>query len=256
MLLLAALTAMSAPAVPQPTAVVIRSVGAELEVDVAEVFDFVPSLDAAVPAEPVRLRVLACAGDLPCIVEATPDGFSRVVVAIVEARDDHIGVAVDVVETEEGRRLERHFSEIDPNTRTPRRAIVDELRAALDAAGHPAHGALRVERTPDDATVKVDDTPLDRPRVLLLPGPHRLEVAADDHETANLEVRILAGVETTQRVSLEPSGTSFWLWAGIGAAAVVAAAVTVAVVAAPRDSMTPLEFCQRPARGTPCGAAR
>jgi hypothetical protein len=255
--LLAALTAMSAASAPQATAVAIRSVGAELEVDVAEVFDFTPSLEATVLAEPDRVRLLECAGDLACIVEATPDVFSRVVVAIVEARADHIGVAVDIVDTRAGRRLERHFAEIDPNTRTPRRAIVDELRAALDAAGHPSHGALRIERSPDDAAVKIDDTPLDLPRVLLLPGTHRLEVAADDHETASLEVRILAGVETTQRVSLEPSGTSLWLWAGIGAAVVAAAAVTVAVVAASDDGpMTSFDLCQRPGRGTPCGAVR
>ncbi len=255
-MLFALLTAMSSPVAPQPTAVIVRAVGDKSEVDLQAVFEFVPSLDAQILARDLQKTVLDCAGELSCVVDACPADFTRAVVAIIETREDHIGVAVDVIDTQGGRRLARHFGEIDPNTRTPRRAIADELLAALDAAGHPAHGALLLELVPDDATVTVADATLDRPRALLLPGVHTLDVNADDHESANLEVFVVAGTETSRRIELEPSGPSYWLWVGIGAAAVAVAAVTVAVVASPQDAMTVYDLCQRPAEGMPCGAAR
>lgn len=96
--------------------------------------------------------------------------------------------------------LERYADEIDRERRADVEAMMGEIRALLTAV------TVRVNL--DGATVVVDGeavgtSPLDRP-LLLLSGPHEIEVRLAEHEVRRRDIVVVAGRETTEEFVLVP----------------------------------------------------
>ncbi len=247
--------ALCAGAAPQPTALVVESIGDAPGVDLESVVSFVPSLAVRRIVDPARERALRCAGEPKCIASLFADQFVRVLVVVIEG-GANVAVAIDVVDVDERRRLVRHFHEVDPNSRDPVRAIEEELLTALDDAGHPAHGVLLLDVTPGEAAATIDGNRLDLPRALVLPGVHRVHIESDDHEPAEVDVRITRGAETARQVALVPTEVSTtWLWIAAGAALVVAGGTAAVLLSSSSQDDGRRRLCQMPVGGAACDAS-
>jgi hypothetical protein len=110
-------------------------------------------------------------------------------------------------------------------------------RLVFEKENRPPGGVV-VEGAPDGATVLVDAVDRTSDAVTsgaadLEVGPHEVRVLADGFVPATRHVVVTSGKKVTVDGALEPAPlwTSWWVWAGAGAAVVAAVSGTVALLA-------------------------
>lgn len=116
--------------------------------------------------------------------------------------------------------------------------LEDRVRACIPPERWDPFGGLRVEVSEPGAQVSIGGrvvglSPL--PEVgYLMPGTYKVGARKTGFDPAEVEAEVTARAVTTTQVNLQEtpsvSGSSVWLWVGIGAAVVAGAAVTTAVL--------------------------
>ena len=183
---------------------------------------------------------LACGSDTRCLArQLTPYRADLGLVVIVNGQLSPPLVGVLTLDTQQERLIAERYTQAPPDRLWS--VLSKTVAEHLDQAGHPAWGRLDVLVEPPGATISLSPSfapEIGRPYSFLVPpGSYRVRAFMEGHSDSEARAEVRGG--TAHNVSLTLDEIDRWYespWIWVGAAAVVAAAVTVTVV-----SLTPGE---------------
>lgn len=190
-------------------------------------------------------RALACGSDAGCMAnELAPFGARFGLVVVVNAELSPPLVSLMLLDGSQKAMAAQWAGQVKGGPPAVQQAISEQTAAFMKGQGFLQSGLLQVQVKPDNATVLVEgQSGPDLGTALsftLLPGTYTVRGEAEGHSPASTQATILPGALTEASLSLEPESSiwsSPWLWVGVGAV-VLSAAATGAVLAASGSGST------------------
>lgn len=185
--------------------------------------------------EGLAKRIQDCGTAVPCLASRlrTLDA-SLGLLLILNADLDPPLVSLRLLDTDKRTQLGSETIELASNSAGELSKVRQAVASMLKSAGFAASGRVLVQVTPPDAVIMWADgrqPDTGTPNVFTVPpGTYTISGAAEDHDTAESQVTVKAGEETTVSLQLEEKksiASSPLLWIGVGAAALAAGGVAV-----------------------------
>lgn len=184
-------------------------------------------------------RIADCGSDVPCLASRMRAlGARWGLLVVVNLIAEPPLVALRLLDADQRRQVGQFSGPVRSREGTVSRAVRARAERLLDMAGFIPSGRLDVTVDPSDARVRVTgpSAPLERltgTAYVLVPGSYVVSAAREGFREAAEGVVVRSGTQNAVRLTLEDDQSlwsSPWFWTGVGA--VVAAAATVAIVAA------------------------
>lgn len=184
-------------------------------------------------------RALACGSNPACMAkELAPFGARYGMVVVINEELSPPLVSLMMLDGREGSITAQWAGQVEGGAQAVYERVSGKSAEFMTNRGFVQSGRLKVRFQPEQAFLHIDEDQAPdlgtSDTFTLSPGPHTLRAVAEGHRPGQLSVNIQPGQVATAELNLEPESSvlkSPWLWVGVGAAIVSAAAVSAVVLA-------------------------